>query len=218
MIYDYPVIIADNFFKYPQDVRELALSMDYYPSEIGIYSGVRTESLHLTHTNFFREVCCKILNSYSLRFTDYIATMHFHLTGEEFGDNGWVHIDGSTVIASIIYLNLDNNDIDTGTCLYKLKNLNHGIETLPAMKKSFITAADNRQVKIQHNQDYTPVVKIGNMFNRMIAYDARNPHAGSSYYGNSKETERLTLLTFFEKIILEDNTPPLRRADRFSKL
>ena len=71
------------------------------------------------------------------------------------------------------------------------------------MKKSFITAADNKQVKLQHNQDYTPIVKIGNMFNRMIAYDAKNPHAGSSYYGNSKETERLTLLTFFEKIIIK---------------
>ena len=54
MIHDYPTVIVDNFFKYPLDVREFALSLNYKPSEEGIYSGKRTTSLHITHINFFR--------------------------------------------------------------------------------------------------------------------------------------------------------------------
>ena len=222
MIYNYPVIIVDNFFKYPHDVREMALEMEYYPSDIGTYSGVRTESLHNSHPNFFRSVCQKILDCYSIKYVNYSATMHFHLTGQEFGSSGWVHTDAArefeTAMASIVYLNTDNNSIDNGTCLYKIKNLNKDDENIKLMKKSFITSVDNEEAKTEHNQNYTPTVKVGNMFNRLIGYDSRNPHAGSTYYGDDKETSRLTLLTFFHKIVTPDGFTPLQRALAYSDL
>jgi hypothetical protein len=218
MIYDYPTLIVDGFFKYPLDIRDFALQFKFTPSNTGTFSGVRTESLHITHTNFFRNVCNKILDCYSIPFIDYTAYMHFHLTGEEFGDSGWVHEDinggdDPPSIASIIYLNLQNNGMNTGTSLYKLNNFNRGGDLVQDMKTSFIKKNNNEDLRQKNNTDYMLTAKIGNFFNRMIAYDMRTPHVGGSYFGNSLTTSRLTLLTFFTKIEIAGNYTPLRRAD-----
>jgi len=222
MIYDYPVIVVDNFFKDPIAVRDLAMGMKYVTSDIGTYSGKRTESLHINHTNFFRRVCNKIMDCYSISYTDYSASMHFHLTGEEFGNSGWVHTDasrdGGSLLASIVYLNLDNNNIENGTSIYKLNNPDHGYSAIGAMKKSFINAVDDKEAKEKHNLDYIPTVKVGNMFNRMVAYDSTNPHAGSGYYGQDNNTSRLTLLTFFESIKTLDGLTTLQRTNRYSDI
>ena len=146
MIYDYPTIVVDRFFKDPYEVRKLALEMKYEPSPEGIFSGKRTESLHINYPNFFREVCKKILNCYSIPLINYNASMHFHITGEEFGNTGWVHNDGGT-LASIVYLNVDSyNNINNGTSLYRVKNINKD-EGTPTLRKSFIEGKDYTEEK-----------------------------------------------------------------------
>lgn len=222
MIYDYPTIVVDNFFKDPNEIRNFALKFKFEPCDVGTFSGIRTESLHITHTNFFKRVCSKILDCYSIPYHNFSASMHFHLTDEKFGDSGWVHTDASNNLppglASIIYLNPDNNSIDTGTNLYKLNNLDYGHEDIKDMKLSFIESRDKADIRHKANLNYTPTVKIGNFYNRMIAYDSRTPHAGSSYFGNDRNTSRLTLLTFFHAIQTPDNFTPLRRADARSEI
>lgn len=215
---NYPTIIVDNFFKYPHDVRNLALSMVYEPSKEGMYSGVRTESLHITHPDFFTEVCNKILSCYSIKYQAYVASMFFHLTGQENGDFGWVHKDSNLLLGSVIYLNFDNNSFDSGTTLYKLNNLDYSMKNFSNMRESFKVASDDKQSKIKHNRNFTPTVNIGNMFNRMIAYDASNLHAGTGYYGTNKENTRLTLITFFGHIRTEENQTVLQRANALSIL
>ena len=226
MIYDYPTLVVDGFFKNPLAIREFAQTFDYTPSPDGIFSGIRTQSLHSTHLNFFRGVCNKILNSYSLNFTGYSASMYFHLTGNKFGDTGWVHTDAcgdrGLGIASIIYLNTDNNNLTNGTGLYKLINpdysVYHAEDNFNEMKKSHIDAKDNVDIKHKHNLNFEPTVMVGNMFNRMVAYDTRTPHAGSKYFGNDNISSRLTLLTFFHDIQItgKGNLTPLHRAEVMS--
>jgi hypothetical protein len=222
MLNDYPSLIVDNFFKDPLRVREFALTLDYTPCKEGTFSGIRTESLHITHPNFFRRVCKKILSCYSLSYKDYSATMHFHLTGEEVGDTGWVHIDGGCAegskLASIIYLNPSDSGIKNGTSLYKLTNLDRNPNTHKTMREAFITSKDNEENRNIHNSNYEPNIIIGNNFNRMIAYDTNTPHAGSGYYGNNAETSRLTLLTFFYNILTDDNLTPNQRSEVYSDL
>jgi len=226
MLYNYPTIIVDDFFKYPLDIRKFALQFEFAPSDIGTFSGVRTKSLHFTHECFFRSVCKKILDCYSIQFTDYNAAMFFHLTGDEFGDEGWVHIDACgdrpPGLASIIYLNIDNNNLNNGTGIYKLANPNYNIDyaedNIKEMRKSYINLKDNVDIKHKHNLNYEPTVKVGNMFNRMVAYDSRTPHAGSKYFGNDDKTSRLTLLTFFNNIQTVGNISPLHRAEVMSDI
>jgi hypothetical protein len=214
MIYDFPTIIVDSFFKEPMEVRKFALGMKYEPSSQGIFSGKRTESLHHNYPNFFKGVCKKILNCHSIPVVEYKAYMHFHTTCEEFGDVGWVHHDGGDVVlAAIVYLNINcNNNINNGTSLYRAKNLNK-IEGDPVLRKSFIEGKDYKEEKNKHNSDYEEVIRVGEAFNRLISYDSFNYHTGAGYYGNSLETSRLTLLVFFEQIIAQDNKSTLRRAE-----
>jgi hypothetical protein len=226
MINDYPTVIVDNFFKYPLDIREFALQFKFSPSEVGRFSGVRTGSLHETHASFFRSVCKKILDCYSIQFTNYRAAMHFHLTGDEFGDNGWVHTDANgdlaLGIASIIYLNTDNNNLTNGTGLYKLTNPDYSKDqaedNINEMRKSYIEVKDNVDIKHKHNLNFEPTVMVGNMFNRMVAYDSRTPHAGLKYFGNDNISSRLTLLTFFYDIQTVNNLTPLQRAEARSDI
>ena len=228
MINDYPTIIVDNFFKYPLDIREFALQFEFNPSDKGTFGGVRTKSLHTSHQSFFRSVCSKILNCYSIQFTDYSAAMFFHLTGDEFGDTGWVHTDAcgdrGLGIASIIYLNTDNNNLTNGTGLYKLTNpdysVDHAEDNFKEMRKSYIDAKDNVCIKHNHNLNFEPTVMVGNMFNRMVAYDTRTPHAGSKYFGNDNISSRLTLLTFFHDIQItgKGNLTPLHRAEAMTDI
>jgi hypothetical protein len=224
MIYNYPTVIIDNFFKDPLQVRDFALTFNYQPSPIGIFSGVRTDSLHDTHVNFFRSVCEKILNSLSLQYIDYKANLNFHLTGEEFGDNGWVHSDGNgisgqgAILAAIVYLNPQCRDITGGTSLFKLKNLNHTNTSVREMRKSFIDSVDNNELKELNNQNYNETVKVGGVFNRLVMYDAKQDHAGAGYFGDTLETSRLTMLVFFHEIITKNNNSPLRRAEALSNI
>jgi len=212
VIYDYPTIVVDRFFKDPLEVRKLALGMKYEPSPEGIFSGKRTEPLHINYINFFREVCKKILNCYSIPFIDYTAMMHFHITGEEFGNTGWVHNDGG-VLASIVYLNIDSsNNINNGTSLYRIKNINKN-ESSSILRRSFIEGKDYTEEKNKYNSDYEEVIRVGEVFNRLISYDSNHNHCGSGYYGNSVSNSRLTLLVFFQEIITEDNKSSLRRAE-----
>jgi len=218
MLYNYPTIIVDNFFKDPSEVRKFALTQEYTPCPEGNFSGVRTKNLFTDHPRFFQTVSRKILDCYSLRYTSFAASMHFHWTGEDVKSGGWVHRDRPIVLASIIYLNETNNSVDNGTGLYKLSNLNEWDKDFSKMKESFRNPLIKQEGSELHNLNYTPILKVGNLFNRMLSYDGYMPHAGENYFGNSKDTGRLTLVTFFRQINFEDNMSPLQRADLLSDL
>jgi hypothetical protein len=54
----YPITIVDNFYENPDEVRQLALSQQYYPaSELdnseGIFPGKRTHELGSIDSDFF---------------------------------------------------------------------------------------------------------------------------------------------------------------------
>ena len=217
MLHDYPAIIVDNFFKYPLSIREFAKDFEFKPDPDGYFSGTRSTSLHLSHSNFFKGVCNKILDCYSIPHTKYNASMYFHLTGEEFGNGGWIHQDGCE-IASIIYLNPSLPDIKTGTTISYLNNFDYLYPQLKDMRQSFIDSSDDIINKSKHNQNFLPTINIGNVFNRMVSYDGRSHHAGSGYFGSNPDSSRLTLISFFHDIETEHNRPPLRRAERNSNL
>ena len=224
MIYNYPTVIVDNFFKDPLQVREFALGFNYRLSDNGIFSGVRTESLNNTHQNFVRKVCNKILNCLSIHCIDYAADLYFHLTGKDFGGNGWVHSDGTgilghgPVLAAIVYLNPQCQDISGGTNLYKLADLNYSNTYVREMRQSFKNGVDDKELKELHNQSYNETLNVGGIFNRLVVYDSKQSHAGAGYFGDTTETSRLTMLVFFQNIVTEDNQTPLIRAEALSDI
>lgn len=210
--------MVDNFLKDPLSIREFALSLEYKPSPKGIYSGKRTDTLRETHKYFFHQVCTKVLDCMSIPYIEFQADLRFHITGEEFGDSGWIHIDDNVTLAGIVYLNPQCRDINNGTSIYRLNNFEYTPTLNGEMRHAFMSGVDNDEVKTSVNQNYTETVKIGGVFNRLVTYDARQLHAGAGYFGDTHETSRLTMLVFFNKIINPEYLTPLQRAERLSRV
>jgi hypothetical protein len=220
MIYDYPTVIVDSFFKDPQAIKELGLSMDFQASKTDRFSGKRTESLHIKYPGLFKEICNKILKCYSLEYINYNASLHFHVTGEQFGDSGWCHVDSITNnpgIASIIFLNQD--DGSSGTSTYRLKNVGYDPNDQDywnTIRKTFYNQEENPEIELlkkEHKSNFQETVNISSVYNRMISFDKRCLHAGNGYYGNSVENMRLVMLAFFYEIELKNKISPLHEAE-----
>ena len=224
MLYDYPTIIVDRFFKDPYVIRDFGLSLKFSNSKEGVFSGTRTDSLHSLYPTFFNEVCTKTLSCFSLNYESYSASLYFHKTGSNFGGTGWVHRDNESKIpgiASIIYLGHDTGE--SGTSIYKLKKIEYDhniIDHMSLMRNSFISDNEDlvTDIKLKHNSEYVETVNIGSEFNRMIAYDSKTPHAGNGYYGSESNNMRLVMLCFFHEINLVEKTTPLKSAELSSYL
>jgi hypothetical protein len=218
----YPTIIIDDFLKDPLKVREYGLTLNY--GKGNNFSGKRTDNLFNVNSYFSSSICNKILYSCGIPFIEYKAELHFHLTGQEFGESGWPHTDfdnlKDTKFACIIYLNIQPNGLDSGTSIFRVKNFKNIDETVPAMQTTFKTGQDNLEEKNSAIDNYEETVRVGGIFNRMVAYDSRRPHCGNGYFGDTTDSQRLTLLAFFKEIEL--STPyrftPIVYADMVSKV
>jgi hypothetical protein len=218
----YPTVIIDDFLKDPLKVREYALTLDFTKGPN--FSGTRTEFLHNSNYFFAHQICDKILMSCGIPYNNYKAEVHFHLTGEEFGNEGWPHTDfdyeDDTKFASIVYLNIEPSSLNSGTSIFRNKNFLSPDTVVRDMQTSFQTGVDNVSLKKELHDSYEETIRVGGIFNRMIAYDARRPHCGNGYFGRTKGEQRLTLLCFFKHIetSLPKNFTPIVYADMMSMI
>lgn len=194
------VVIKDNFLEGPLAIRarELAFSMRFASSPTGVYSGRRTEDIKFSHKFLYDNVCRKILKLYNEDPKDYIATMYFHITEGKFGSTGWVHSDHPCSLAAIVYLNPQVKNIECGTGIFSMGKPTEFIDS-STLRKSFIEGKDYVAEKNEYNSNFTQTVKIGGVFNRLVAYPGDVLHAGEGYFGHDVNDSRLTLLTFFFK-------------------
>lgn len=224
-MYFFPTVVIDDFLKDPFYIRDYALSLEYFKGVT--YSGTRTENLFLTNEYLANQLCKKILVSCGLIGNTYKATAFFHLTGEEFGDQGWPHRDfdsfdpnDDTVFASVIYLSPDARGLKSGTSLFKYKTFENPYSYVKPMRESFASEKDNLIEKKACLKNYDETIRVGGAFNRVIAYDARKPHCGNEYFGSNKEEKRLTMIAFFTDITtnLPKSYTPITYADMMSDI
>ena len=76
----------------------------------------------------------------------------------------------------------------------------------------------HKLIRLEHNSSFIETTRIGEGFNKMVAYDARQYHAATGYYGKQKEDSRLTLLTFIKNIKTKSGLSPLEYANKISKI
>ena len=60
----FPITCIDNFFKYPDSIREFAESLEYTPEPKGMWSGKRSPELDLISPSLKNAVCTKYLKLY----------------------------------------------------------------------------------------------------------------------------------------------------------
>tara|TARA_E500000305_G_C3928412_1_gene191586 strand:- start:70 stop:720 length:651 start_codon:yes stop_codon:yes gene_type:complete len=199
----YPATIVDNFFDNPDEIRDLALSLNY-PDHNSRWPGRRSLRIENINRSLFHHIGNKIFSIFGQELPEtWDMCMQFQIV-KPFSENkwdiknrGWVHNDGGDLFGGIIYLN-KNPDMDTGTSIYKAKlGIYDSTPEQHSMKASLYSGKDinideyTKHFNEYHNQ-FIETVKVGNVYNRLLLFGGDVQH-GVRTYGTE---ERLTLAFF----------------------
>ena len=106
-------------------------------------------------------------------------------------DRSWFHVDSWNNWAGVLYMT-PNAPLNSGTALYRFKD---GTRFDYEQKMR-----ENKEQIENATTDFTKweiVDKIGNVFNRLVLFNANHFHSSMDYFGHNKETGRLFQVFFF---------------------
>lgn len=211
-----PVSIVDNFLPDPDKIREWALSLKYNSDPMGHWPGERSEEISSINRPFYDLFCKK----YFSLFWDvknepmtWSANLGFQKTTKDYG-LGWTHSDGQiSQMTAIVYLNPKPGP-HSGTSIMKLKDptVLPRPEWHEAKRQHILGDRNNPEIlKIQEqaNSIYEESIRVNNVYNRLITFDAHLHHAAHDYDGGADD-ERLTLVLFVDKIV--SSRGPIHRS------
>ena len=216
----YATTICDNFFAQPDDILSFAQSLEYYPSETGVYPGVRSSPLHEINPalfNYFAEKLFALL--YSNPPDQWMLDAFFQVINPLHEDQyhpknkGWIHSDVSCNFGGIVYLN-KQPDKDTGTSIYKMK---HGFsyqnsDNVVVKKSHFMRQQVDddvyKEAWEENHTQYTKTVSVDAEYNRLLLFNSSTYH-GVETFGCTQP--RLTLVFFGKGEMGHDCYPPLYR-------
>lgn len=182
--------IVDNFYKDPYAVREFALRQDYHIGGIGKgYIGNRTHRQFL-----FPGLKEKFESIMGKKITNW----------QEHGMNGrfqWCvsgqpqvwHCD-SQMWGGMLYLTPDA-PYAYGTTMYANKKTRARTYRDQGWDASWHIEGGDPHLD---GQDFEPVDVLGNVFNRLVIFDAACIHSSSGYFGVKKDDCRLWQMFFFD--------------------
>jgi len=176
--------VIDNFYDDPLAIRNFALTLDYHFSDY--HRGRRTEHQYeIPGTKErFEEITGKKVTKWME--THGMCGRFQHCTCE---DALVYHADAQTWAATI-YLTPDA-PYECGTSLlaHKETRIRH------------VDVPDSDVIWSKQHLDPTPwdhIDVVANVFNRLVIWDAKCPHAASKYFGYDKYDSRLFHMFFFD--------------------
>lgn len=181
----YSLVVVDNFYKNPLGVREYALqqNFNYHPTS---HKGKRTEISYAP--DGIKEHFEKILNRRITKWNEYMPVNGcFQVC---YKDDKLVYHSDTQNYAGIIYLTPDAPP-NSGTSFYRSK---HTLKT----KVSFDEYGKVYPNGHLEGSDFEMVDTVGNVFNRLVLFDAQMIHAATSYFGEKNENCRLFQMFFFD--------------------
>ena len=180
------LIIADDFYDNPDDVRNMALSQEF--SVRGNYPGMRTKSFL---SDSVKEVINALVSHAAGGVTDWLLdengdgyTGAFQICTAE--DRTWIHSDYNNMWAGVCYLTPDA-PISGGTALYMHKKT----------KERFSIGSMDHGEDARDYTKWEVVDRIGNIYNRLILYPGKLYHASVDYFGKDLHSGRLFQTFFF---------------------
>jgi hypothetical protein len=182
------VIIIDDFYPNPMEIRQKALSMEFKVR--GNFPGSRTEPYinGLIYDNIQKSListCGKITH---FPTDDYNASFQTTFAS----DRSWIHSDVWNEWAGVLYLTPDAPlSGGTGTFKHKKTGLFQHDPDRP----------EDSKIAMEQGQDMTCYEKvdiIGNVFNRLVLFRGKSFHMSLDYFGNHLDNCRLFQVFFFD--------------------
>ena len=205
------LICRDEYFENPDSLIDLSRTLDY--SKSTYFPGTRTGNLlgseDAVVKNFADWFAGKIGYDIFPGISMYELYLCFHINNpcaDERFNKGWIHNDHGN-LAGLVYLTPGEENIDTGTSIFASENDVTDVKELPtdavALKEfylnneittEYITGFENNRQAFESRE----TVRIGNKFNRLIAYDSKMWHRPNSFSTKSN-LPRLSLLFFISQ-------------------
>ena len=240
----FPIVCYDNFYNNPDFIRDFALDLSY-SSQGGVHPHVRTKCLSSIDPNLHYKCVQKFLSLYGI---DEVPGMQWYADcifqkGWRFNSDindpvnqGWIHDDGQTILAGIVYLTPDA-PLNTGTSFYKqIKELDDwereddeshdkkvfydvlgsDTENLQSPRSNIDSINQYRENIKGHSSCYESVMECKNVYNRLLAYDGSVTHGQTNYWMNNDDDFRLIQLFFISKLILPDMKLPKNRCNNYA--
>jgi len=193
------LIVVDNFYNNAMDTRNYILSQNF--SITGNFPGQRTISYANEH---LKEIIQKYVEPFGGKITEFpcpkadnsdagtIYNGSFQYTTSR--DRSWIHTDKWNNWAGIIFMT-PNAPITGGTAFYRF---NDGSTCQQDGDK-----LNNQNEVDRFSQDLTKwelIDSVGNIFNRLVLFNAKRYHMSMDYFGDSKENGRLFQTFFFSTV------------------
>lgn len=190
------LIIVDNFYINAPDVRKYILTQEF--SVRGNYPGQRTISYA---TEELKNIIQKYVEPFAGKITEFpipktdlsdsvtIYNGAFQYTVAS--DRSWIHADKWNNWAGVLFLSPDA-PLSAGTAFYRFCDGTRSQEDTDLLQ--------NQETIDRFTQDLTKwelVDRVGNIFNRLILFNAHNYHMSMDYFGDTKENGRLFQVFFF---------------------
>ena len=184
------LVVIDNFYKNPDEIRELGLrSVEPnvgHKSNDGRWPGYRSEDLNKIDVKLNQRIMTKILNCYWNLGHEQIfwnqCKMRFNLIPKldkdknNLKNRGWIHRDDGYEFGGVIYLN-KYPEKDTGTSIYepkKLENLFYNSYSDEIRNKFYggvEVTDDEYEIGFTSTEDnWKETVKVENVYNRLFAF------------------------------------------------
>ena len=178
-------VVVDNFYSNPDIMRQFALSQDFKENP-GYHKGKRCINPVFLFPGL-KEQFEKILGQKIADWTRYPTNGCFQycIAGEQA-----VYQCDTQQYAGVLFLTPDAPP-ETGTRFYRSK----------ATKKMKVAPGEYGSVFPTGHLDSTPfeqVDVVGNVYNRLVLFDANMIHAAPLYFGNDLQNGRLFQLFFFD--------------------
>jgi len=190
------LIVVDNFYNNALETRNYVLTQEFTVK--GNYPGQRTVSYA---TEDLKNIIQKYIEPFAGKIIEFpipkedqsdaaaIYNGSFQYTTAR--DRSWIHTDKWNNWAGVLFLSPDA-PLSAGTAFYRFMDGSRSQEDTNFLK--------NQDQIDRFTQDLTKwelVDRIGNVFNRLILFDAHNYHMSQDYFGDSKENGRLFQVFFF---------------------
>lgn len=183
------VWIVDDFYADPEWVRKFALQQEYQINHDGEkgYIGSRTERQFLF--DGLKERFEEIIGRPITRWQEH--GMNGRFQHAQAGEPLVYHCDHQNW-AGMIYLTPDA-PWDSGTNTYALKNSNIRHLSHPHIRRCFKDGSRNFD-----RYPFDMVDQFGNVYNRLVIFNAGYLHASGGYFGFTPENSRLWHMFFFD--------------------
>jgi hypothetical protein len=189
------LIVVDNFYSDPDLIRDFAMkNLTYKPSNY--HKGSRaTDRFILDGTKEkFEEIIGRNITNWN--HESYANGIFQYCTADQ---PIVYHID-TQQMAAVVFLT-PNAPVNTGTSFYKSKvtgsfGFDENERMTEVYEKTF--KGTNKEMNFYDDSHFEKVDEVGNVFNRLVIWDATRIHAASKYFGDDIENARFFHLFFFD--------------------